>query len=141
MKTVGIDLSMRSAGLCGRSGVLADFKQLKTDDEQLLVEVAAEIRAFLKKHCPDTVNLEGLSFGSISGSKDIIAGLFWYVRCMIYTDFPEIKVNIVPVLSWRSPLFDKAERKQIKEYTAELKKVKSKMKGIKGKAREEMALE
>ena len=79
---------------------------------------------FINKHKPTHIGLEGLSFGSVSGSKDILAGNFWFVRTMISQIFPDIKITIVPVLTWRSKLFTKEERAKLKEYDLEVKKLK-----------------
>lgn len=138
MKYVSIDLSMRSTALVAMDDdgsinyklVISDSK--KINDEQLLMYNAIEIVDFINKHKPKYVGLEGLSFGSISGSKDIIAGNFWYVRTQIYQHC-DVELEIIPVLTWRSPLFDKEERKTLKENDKLVKQLKKDMKEIKSK--------
>lgn len=136
---LGIDLSLRSAGLCFNN----EFKLIqitKLNDEELLIEISNQICSFIHKCKPNEINIEGLSFNSISGSKDIIAGNFWYLRCRIHCEFPDIPINIIPVTQWRNPLFTKEERKQLKENVKILKENKISLKGLIGEERKEAQL-
>lgn len=136
---LGIDLSLRSAGLCFNN----EFKLIqiaKLNDEELLIEIANQICSFIHNCKPVEINIEGLSFNSISGSKDIIAGNFWYLRCRIHTEFPTIPINIIPVTQWRNPLFTKEERKMLKENTTFFNKNKISLTGLKGEERKEAQL-
>ena len=63
----------------------------------------------------DGIAIEGLSFGSISGNKDIIQGNFWYVRTMLYQTFTKIPIGIIPVSAWRSKAVTKEEKARAKE--------------------------
>ena len=127
---------MRSAGLCYNNNFeLIQIPNL--NDEDLLIEIANKIIYNIWKWSPSEINLEGLSFNSISSSKDIIAGNFWYLRCSIKKEFPNIPVNIIPVKTWREPLFNKEERKQLKENTKYYKENKINAKGLKGDERKE----
>jgi hypothetical protein len=127
---VGIDLSLRSTGLVymGKNGevkyklVMSDSKNL--NDEELLIYNAHEIYKFIKKCNPSKIALEGLSFNSVSSSKDIIAGNFWYLRAELCKLCPDIEVEIVPVLTWRSKLFNKEERTLLKENNTKVKELK-----------------
>jgi hypothetical protein len=135
MKTIGIDLSMRGTGLSFVDGDKFEYKLIKTDskilnDEQLLIHIAKEVIVFIKKHDPEKIGLEGLSFGSLSGAKDIIAGNFWYLRTEIFKELNR-HVEIIPVLTWRSPLFTKEDRKILKEYSIKMKALKVKIKSLK----------
>jgi hypothetical protein len=152
MNAIGIDLSLRSTGLCFSTEDSVTFSLVQPsikdfNDEALCIFNANAIISFVnhidknrKKFGVDSVdriNLEGLSFGSLTGSKDILAGNFWYVRCMLHQQFPEIPVKIVPVLSWRSPMFNKEERKWMKDCTAKTKSLKSQTKGMKKKEKDD----
>lgn len=112
----GIDLSLRSTGIAING---QEFHLIKTNenlnDVELLEYISDSVIEYLKHKNLSRINLEGLSFGSISGSKDIIAGNFWHLKCRLTQEFGNI-VRIVPVLSWRSPLFSKEERKVMKHY-------------------------
>lgn len=135
MKTIGIDLSMRCTGLSFIDGDKFEYKLVKTDakklnNEELLIHTANEVIDFIKKYNPDKIGLEGLSFGSLSGSKDILAGNFWYIRTEIFRQLG-YHVDIIPVLTWRSPLFNKEERKVLKEYSVKMKELKAELKLIK----------
>jgi hypothetical protein len=111
--TLGIDLSLRSTGLFFK-GEYEAFKLItpkKIDEEELIIKMTSEICDFIDEHKPTKIGLEGLSFNSVSSSKDIIAGNFWYLRATIFQKYPDIKVEIIPVLTWRNPLFSKADNK------------------------------
>jgi hypothetical protein len=126
---MGIDLSLRSTALVNIKGNDVSYKLVTPsskvyNDEELLLYNQREIRQYIKICVPDKIALEGLSFGSLSGSKDILAGNFWMIRTMIKQEFPDIELTIVPVLTWRSPLFTKEERKELKDNTEKVKLLK-----------------
>lgn len=130
MGKLGIDLSLRSTGLCyiddkGKTEFALINK--KEDNEALLYENVLTVEKFMKGKKIDRINLEGLSFNSISSSKDIIAGQFWYLRTELWKAHKEIPLNIVAVLSWRSPLFNKEERAAMKECDGKVKELKRRM--------------
>lgn len=130
---LGIDLSLRSTGLVFIDNhdnvkyklVTSDSKKL--NDEELLMYNIDEILDFIEWNKPTHIGLEGLSFNSVSSSKDIIAGSFWYLRVMLKKYYPHIKVDIIPVLTWRSKLFNKEERKILKETVAQVKLLKKEL--------------
>lgn len=133
---MGIDLSLRSTGISfNEQFELIQIEKL--NDEELIIEICKRICDLIEKFNPIEINLEGLSFNSISGSKDIIAGLFWNLRCKISQQFSNIKVNIIPVTTWRSPLFNKEDNKALKEGKKEFKLKKKSIKGLKGVDRKE----
>ena len=140
MKVIGIDLSLRSTGLVYLNDNEFDYRLIVTDskklnDEELLIHNTNEILKFINKYEPEYIALEGLSFGSVSSSKDIIAGNFWHLRTELFKNWSgKSKIEIIPVLTWRSPLFDKDERKLLKENTKELAVRK---KALVGKSKEE----
>jgi hypothetical protein len=142
---LGIDLSMRSTGLFYKNGDVTKYKLVVPPkdycDEELLVYVCTQISLFIQETNPEKINLEGLSFGSVSSSKDLIAGNFWSVRKMLYTDYPRIEVEIIPVLSWRSPLFNKEERANLKLTVSLVKKLKEVMADLPKDEKKAMALE
>jgi hypothetical protein len=127
-KILGIDLSLRSTGLFidGKYKLIqADPK--KINEEALLVYNAKSILDFIKETKPDYVNLEGLSLGSVSSSMDIICGNFWYLRTEIFKAYPFLPVNIIPVKTWRCPLFSKADNKIFMENGKKLKALKKEL--------------
>lgn len=146
---IGIDLSLRSTGLVhiNENGELIRFKLVQPSakeyqDESNLIYNAEEILTFIGRVNPSVIGLEDLSYNSISSSKDLIAGNFWYLRTQLKIHYPEIPLMIVPVLSWRSPLFTKAERSEKKENDKSLKILKDKLKTIKSKKeKQELAKE
>lgn len=134
MRLIGIDLSMRSTGLTYKNEDELIFDSInpsaKTYNDELLLSYNAKMVCnFIDKFDIDVICLEGLSHNSISSSKDLIAGNFWHVRIAIKERYPEIPLYVVPVKSWREPLFTKEERKKISECTKEFKELKKLMKG------------
>jgi hypothetical protein len=105
--------------------VQADPK--KVNEEALLIYNATAILEFIKETKPDYINLEGLSLGSVSSSMDIICGNFWYLRTEIFKAYPYLKINVVPVKTWRCPLFSKADNKLFLENGKKLKALKKEL--------------
>jgi hypothetical protein len=146
MTTIGIDLSLRSTGLAVSTDNELHFKLIETsskelNDERLVKYNTIEILKYIFKFSNiSRINLEGLSFGSISNSKDIIAGNFWYLRCALHERFPNTEINIVPVLTWRSPLFSKEDRALKKIKDDELKNIKEYFKDKSSKEKRQMSI-
>jgi len=142
---LSIDLSLRSTGMVYRNGDTIKYKLINPpkeyNDESLLVYIKTHISLFIQECKPTLIGLEGLSFGSVSSSKDIIAGNFWCVREMLFTDYPSILVEIIPVLTWRSPLFNKDERKKLKEIVLQVKLLKKEMETLSKVDKKALALE
>jgi hypothetical protein len=146
MKIIGIDLSLRSTGLVCVDNSNFDYKLIVTDpkklnDEELIAYNWTLIELFITKHNPTHIAIEGLSFNSLSSSKDLLAGNFWYIRTRLFASYPEIKVDIIPVLTWRSPLFNKEERKSLKECDKKVKDLKKLMKTMTKDQKAECAIE
>lgn len=146
MRIIGIDLSMRSTGLTYKNEDELEFDSInpsaKTyNDEALLSYNAKMVCNFIDKYVPDVIVLEGLSHNSISSSKDLIAGNFWHVRIAIKERYLLVPLYIVPVKSWREPLFSKEERKIIAQCTKELKELKKLMKGCNKAERNDLTLQ
>ena len=108
---VAIDLSLRSTGLVALDNewnykdCLLVSATLK--DESLLEFNSQKICDFINKN-QEVLNIaiEGLSFMSVSGSKDVLYGNFWHLRCKIYENtYYQNKFDIVPVTRWRSGIF------------------------------------
>jgi len=143
MELFSIDLSLRSSGTAYfKNGVLEDFCLICRDEdaEELVIANTKDILEFISnKQLTGTplVVIEGLSFNSNSGAKDVIAGQFWYLRCELVKLYPNVKIVIVPVKSWRSPLFNKEENKILREAAKDYKANKLPVKGLKGEARKE----
>lgn len=142
MATIGIDLSLRSTGIVAYNGgdgpFDCQFALLKTDvkkhnDEVLLRYNTAQILEWLHGQCINQIAIEGLSYNGKSASKDLIAANYWYLRMELKRVYPDAPLHILPVTLWRSPLFSKAENKELtankkllKQYKADLKKIKDK---------------
>lgn len=132
MRTLSIDLSLRSTGLCFIDDSDNVFFKLittskdKFTDEKTLIYNWYEIWCFILEHQPTHIVIEDLSYDSISSSKDLINGNFWYIRANIVETFPDMILDIITVAEWRNPLFSKEERKQLvddKKKTKELKRL------------------
>ena len=140
---LSIDLSMRSSGISFfKDGILEDFSIVSNveNNEELIINNIDAIITFINKQtclCTSVV-IEGLSFGSKSGSIDIISGQHWYLRCELIKAFPNIEITVIPVTSWRSPLFTKADRVLIKIAKDTLKKEKLPCTSLKGEPRKEI---
>ena len=109
---MGIDLAMRTSGVTLLSSDV-QFRLIKCSsdqykDEDVMIYNWQKIKELILEFNPEHIVIEGLSYDSISGSKDIIAGNFWYIRTRIKIEFPDINVHIVSVKSWREPLFNKS---------------------------------
>lgn len=131
----GIDLSLRSTGIAIDTPGIHTFRLVKLteyDEEELLLRSCKRIMSILREFGVTQVNLEGLSFGSVSSSKDIIAGNFWMLRCALHE--AGIEVNILPVSMWRSPLFTAADRHNLKHYAAVYTELKKEIKAVKTRA-------
>jgi len=119
---IGIDQSKRSTALVciNDEGALKNFlviaAPMSVDNEEMLEWQWNEIRFFVR-YCETTfgdikgIAIEGLSFNSSSSGKDLLAGLFWYIRTMLYLQ--GYRVGVIPVLAWRSKVIAKDERKAI----------------------------
>ena len=137
---VGIDLSLRSTGICAVDfkGNLIDFTLIQSDsktlnDEELLQYNSTEIVNFTDKiwranqylgvkaavEHPEWVLskiiIEGLSFGGISGNKDILQGNFWVLRTKLKEFGRDIPIEICPVTKWRSKVISKVEQREAKK--------------------------
>ncbi len=121
-----MDMSMRSSGIVALTpdNEVIGFEVIKTsldeypDHEDTIIYIVKKTIAFIREFTEsptDAFVIEGLAHGAQSGSKDVIAGIFWAVRIMIWTKFPEMLIGAVPVNSWRATVLDKADRKYAKE--------------------------
>lgn len=118
---VGIDQSKRStAAVCiDSAGELVDFivisPPMYLDGVELLVYQWAKLDTFVYNYHKylEGIALEGLSFNSVSSDKDLLSGLFWHLRTMLFVEYPSIPVGVCPVLAWRSKVLSKEERKAL----------------------------
>lgn len=122
--SIGFDLSLRSTGVVvlDEDLKLIDFCIIsqKEKEEELLDKNELKFINFLFKHESEKdYIIEGLSFGSLSGSKDILYGNYWGLRMMMYLKNHKLKENynlaIYPVLKWRNGSFTKETLKHYKE--------------------------
>lgn len=125
---IGIDLSLRSTGICilyKNNNIEFKLIQRKEDDEELIINATNEIIDLIKEYNNieriTSIHLEGLSYNSLSQKKDLIAGLFWYLRCNLKINFPFLDIKILPVQKWRNKIITKEDRKYIKELKEKLK--------------------
>lgn len=132
MTYIGIDLSLRSTGVCVIDNGDPHFHLIKTSDklkdETLLRHIWNEIYSIVRQYNKPVIKIEGLSYDSISNSKDIIAGNFWFVKTHLH--ILNHKVQVIPVSEWRNPLFTKEERKLLTENKKLFKQYESECKGI-----------
>jgi len=115
---LAIDLSLRSAGMVilDKDGRVVDCMVTSNKDdinEALIKKNTNDIIQFIEGLDIDTIAIEGLSFASISSSKDIIAGNMWYLRCML-TNIYNFDLHIVPVSRWRSKVISPERTKELK---------------------------
>jgi hypothetical protein len=121
-----MDMSMRSSGIQAMTpdNEPIGFEVITTtlddfpDHEDTIIYIAYEVQRFIQQfqETPkDPFVIEGLSHGAQNASKDVICGIFWAVRTMVWTKFPEMPIGAVPVNSWRATVLDKADRKYAKE--------------------------
>lgn len=115
---IAIDLSLRSTGLVSLNDStfeLEDFAVISNpdlNDEELIVENCRQIRNFVERNYAENICIEGLSFGSVSSSKDLLAGQFWHLRTKLYKIGT---LHIVPVQRWRCrKIFSKEEYEYFK---------------------------
>ena len=120
---LGIDQSKRSTGLVlyNERDEVVDFKLIcseEKDDVLLLLYQWKEVDAFLRKNIVDGVCLagaliEGLSFGSVGSGKDFLAGLQWYMRARLRSEWG-VFLGTVTVSGWRSKVLTKEEQRAAK---------------------------
>lgn len=136
---ISIDASLRSTGLCAvdENKTLLNFGLIKSkpnegktkkeksngllvlNDEDLIIYNTVEVLKFISQcaelEAVDAIVVEGLSFNSLSGNRDLIDGNFWSIRVGIRKKYPTIPVEIVSVQSWRNKILNKEDRKKAKE--------------------------
>lgn len=141
---ISIDASLRSTGICAidENKNLLNFGLIKSkpnegktkkekanglpilNDEDLIIHNTSEVIEFIEQcaafEAIDAIVIEGLSFNSLSGNRDLIDGNFWGIRVAIKKKYPTIPVEIVSVQSWRNAILNKADRKKAKELYGKL---------------------
>ncbi len=121
-----MDMSMRSSGLIALSSTdeIVDMAVIKTskDDfpdynEDLIQYITDQTVNFIydQDQYQDAFVIEGLAFAAKSAFRDVLAGIYWSVRCTIRRRFPSMPIGSVPVASWRSKVLNKDDRKYAKE--------------------------
>lgn len=136
---ISLDISLRSTGLCAvdENQNLLNFGLIKSkpnegrtkkekanglpilNDEDLIIYNTSEVIKFIEQSAAleaiDAIVIEGLSFNSLSGNRDLIDGNFWGVRVGIRKKYPNVPVEIISVQSWRNKILNKEDRKRAKE--------------------------
>lgn len=123
MLFTGIDLSLRNTGLVtlDKDGNLKDFAIVsnKENEEALIDNNVKDIMSYLINSNTTHIAIEGLSFMSVSSSRDIISGNYWHLRCSIYSLNKNCSTNkffleVVPVSRWRKFVISKERAKELK---------------------------
>lgn len=120
---VSMDMSMRSSGLVALtpSNIITHLEVIQTskddfpDTEDLILHITDSVLNFIDETFCESFVIEGLSFAAKSAQKDILAGIYWAIRVIIWKHFPNILIGSVPVTSWRSKVLNKEDRKYAKE--------------------------
>lgn len=131
---ISLDISLRSTGLCAvdENQTLLNFGLIKSkpnegktkkdkanglpilNDEDLIIYNTSEVIKFIEQSAEleaiDAIVIEGLSFNSLSGNRDLIDGNFWAIRVGVRKKYPHVHVEIVSVQSWRNKILNKADR-------------------------------
>lgn len=115
---ISIDLSLRSTGLVSLNDStleLEDFEIISNpelNNEELIIENCRQITDFVERNYAENICIEGLSFGSISSTKDLLFGQFWLLRTKLYKIG---NLHIIPVQRWRCrKIFSKEEHEYFK---------------------------
>lgn len=89
------------------------------NDEELIIYNSGKVVQFVERMSEtnglDIILIEGLSFGSLSGNRDLIDGNFWGIRVGLKKKFPFVPIEIITVQSWRNKILNKQDRKEAKE--------------------------
>lgn len=129
---IGIDLSLRSCGVtvvdaCKNLVEIYMHQPKKIKDEayeDLLINNNNRFREILteiiEKYDIEQINLEGLSFNSLSSTKDVIDGQYWMLRCFIHK--LNIPLKIFSPANWRKINKIKDPNIKLKDYKKELGK-------------------
>ena len=107
MIKIGIDASLRSTGISilNDDNLIKNYIYQPTEKqyEKLIIETTEFyhdlFNNLIHQYDISKVNLESLSFNSISSTKDIIATCHWNLRCILYE--LDLDVNIVSPAQWR----------------------------------------
>lgn len=120
---LGIDQSKRSTGITmlDEEGLFVAsllISEPKLDNEDLMLHQWYSFKHWLGEVIGDRSSIkgaliEGLSFGSVGGAKDFLAGLQWNFRCN-FRDGLNTFLGTVPVTMWRSKVLSKEEQKEAK---------------------------
>lgn len=88
MRTLGLDLSLNATGVCVKEGdkilFIDTLKIKKEKGVERLSLIKERITSILNKYQPDTINIEGYSFGSRGRAIFNIGELGGVVRLLLY---------------------------------------------------------
>jgi len=123
--TMAIDMSLRSTGIVilDYEDRLVDFKVIKTSadefplDEALIDHVTNEIENMINGYLEwdlKRVVIEGLSFAGFSSRKDVIAGLYWSIKGMVWKRYNNLLMGSIPVKTWRKNVMSNREFEKFK---------------------------
>jgi hypothetical protein len=120
---LAMDMSMRSSALVvvDFKGNLKHFELAVTEkdqfefEEDLIDYIADRVLAVWRSFDVTQFVIEGLAFAKASQKKDVIAGIYWGVRCAVRRERPTVLIGSVPVSTWRNWMTTKAERDSVKK--------------------------
>ncbi len=113
---IGIDQSKRStaAVAIGKDGQYLDCllvtPPLDMDGERLVDHVWSELSAFMVKHDPYAIALEGAAFAAGGSSSDLLWGIQWYIRTRTFVEFPDVPIGILTPATWRATIVSSKEQ-------------------------------
>ena len=129
---IGLDISLRGAGITvvdSNNKLLKIYmhqpKQIKNESyEELLINNLSRFKEIINEIISEyeviQINLEGLSFNSLSSTADVIDAQFWMLRCFIFE--LKIPLKIFSPANWRKLQKIKDPKIKLKEYKAVLGK-------------------
>ena len=135
---IGIDLGLRSNGIVAldKHGKLIDMDLITTskslpknsrkthnvyNDESMMIYTYRRFEKFFQtlNSTEYVVAIERLSYASISSSKDVLAGMHWYIRTRLYENF-DIEFEVLSPAKWRNGIISKQDEIDIQlDYLSE----------------------
>lgn len=124
---ISIDQSKRSTAqvVLDAAGNMPHFEVIcppkRVDEEELLTYQMRYLGITASLVKPNGYVIERPAYGAKGSSKDILAALFWMMRCFALEKTGK-PASIIPVTSWRSWVLSKEEQREAKKDKDGLKK-------------------